>query len=212
VRVELSVRDLLLASWPVTPESAGRVLPAGLEPVPVDGRHLVTIASFRVTHASVGRLPGPRFSQLNVRVYTSWKDEPAVYFLRSLVTPPGLGGVLLGARYAPARIRVRSGRLDAPGHGVALGYRPEGPGEPQALGRHELGLFASGARLRAFRIRRGPADWRRAAPLDPIRADLLVALGFELAEPPELLYAERASFSAAPPRRIASASTSSSSA
>jgi Uncharacterized conserved protein (COG2071) len=205
VRAHLAVRDLLLASWTTGEAAVARVLPPGLEPAEIEGRHLVTVASFRVTHGRLGRLPIVPFSQLNVRVYATFRTEPAVYFVLARVTLPGLPGALFGAPYRPAVLRVRPGRLRAPGLGLALDYAPGDEGQPGLLGRHELGLFESGAGLGAFRIVRGEARWRRAAPTGEPRTELLAALGFEPTEPPALLYAEHASFdSTAPPERLAS--------
>ena len=139
----------------------GRVAPPGMQPVEVDGRHVVSVVSFRVRRGRVGRSPVLPFSQLNVRTYVTWKDEPAVLFLASRVTPGGLPGLLFGAPYRSARLRVKPGRLRAPGLGVDIRYRPGGPADPGELGRHELGIFESGD-LKAIRIQRGPAEWQSA--------------------------------------------------
>ena len=208
MRIELAVRDLLLATWPVAVEAVARALPQGLEPAPVDGRHVATIASFRVERGRAGRTPAPPFSQLNLRVYTEWEGEPAVFFLLTSVTGGGLPGVFLGAPYRAARIRVRPGRLVARGLGVSVSYRPDGSGEPGALGRHELGLFRRPGGLGSFRIVRGAAEWKRAEVEEPVTADLLVARGLDPTGPPDLLYSERASFSADRPARIVSTKSS----
>jgi Uncharacterized conserved protein (COG2071) len=203
VLLSLAVRDLLIASWEADRDAVARVLPPGLEPAEIDGKHLVSIVAYRVDNGRVGRLPVPRFSQLNVRVYTRHRGEPAVFFVSARVTPFGLGGALFGAPYRPARLRFRRGRADAPGLGVSIRYLTAGPGHPRALGGHELGIFEA-AGLRSFRIRRGEALWEDAVPAEPARADLLLALGFELREEPALLYAERASFEAElPPQKLA---------
>jgi hypothetical protein len=204
VLLSARVRDLLLASWETDAERVARALPGGLEPAAVDGRHLVTLAAFRWEGGRLGRVPVPPFTQLNVRVYVEWAGEPAVFFLTARVTPPGLGGALFGAPYRPARLRVRPGLVAAPGLGVSLSYEPRDPDPagPGALARHELGLFEA-AGLRGFRIRRAPADWQEAEPTGAIRADPLLALGFELDRPPSLLCAARTSFEVElPPRRL----------
>ncbi|MGH2995641.1 MAG: DUF2071 domain-containing protein, partial [Gaiellaceae bacterium] len=181
----VNVRDLVLASWETDAERVARTLPPGLEPAEVDGRHLVTLAALRYQGGRLGRLPVPPFSQLNVRAYVEWEGEPAVVFLMTRVTAPGMGGALLGAPYRPARLRVRPGSVQAPGLGVSVPYERKGPrgSGPGALGRHELGIFEA-AGLRAVRIRRGQAEWEDAAPAGPVRADPLLALGFDVSGRP----------------------------
>jgi hypothetical protein len=202
VRLSLQVRDLLLASWTADPGQIGRILPPGLSPAEVEGRHLVSLAAFRCAGGRLGVIPVPPFSQLNLRAYAKHEGETAVVFLGTRVTWPGMGGALFGAPYRPARIRVRPGSVEARGLGVLLGYELTGSVNPGPLAEHRLGLFEA-AGLRAFRIHRGAASWQAAEPLGEVRADPLVALGFDLGGRPELLYAERASFEAElPPRRV----------
>jgi uncharacterized protein DUF2071 len=198
----LRVRDLLIASWETDRPAVERALPAGMEPADLDGRYLVSLVAFRVLGGRLGRLPVLPYSQLNARTYVTWRGEPAVFFLGSRVTSLGLPGRILGAPFRQARLRVAAGSVQAPGLGLSLVYRMEEPAETGLLGRHELGLFESRG-LRALRIKRGTAEWRRAVVTEPARADILLALGFELGGEPELLYAERASFEAqGPPRRL----------
>jgi hypothetical protein len=198
------VRDLVLASWETDAERVARVLPAGLEPATVDGRHLVTIAALRWNGGRLGLLPVPHFSQVNVRVYARHRRETAVVFLALRVTPLGMGGALLGFPVRPLRARVREGSVEAKAFGVELRYERRGPAPPSELGSHEMGLFEA-AGLRELRIRRGEASWERAEPVGPVRADPLRALGFEVATPPELLYAPHASFEAELPPRVTEA-------
>ncbi|HXV95267.1 MAG TPA: DUF2071 domain-containing protein [Gaiellaceae bacterium] len=197
------VRDLVLASWETDADRVARILPAGLEPAAVDGRHLVTIAALRWVGGRLGFLPVARFTQVNVRVYARRGDETAVVFLALRVTPLGMGGALFGFPVRPVRAQVREGVVSAPGFGVELQYEPRGPAAPSELGAHELGLFEA-AGLREFRVRRGEAIWERAEPVGAVRAEPLLALGFALDGPPELRYAAAASFEAElPPRRVA---------
>jgi hypothetical protein len=202
VLASLRVRDLVIASWEIDLEGIERLLPAPLEPTDVDGRFLVSLVAFRVHGGRLGRVPLIPYSQLNVRTYVRWEDEPAVFFLAARVTAGGLPGALFGAPFRHARIRIRPGRVRAPGLGISLRYRAGGLAEPGPLGRHELGLFESDG-LRAVRIRRGPSEWQRGELTEPARADFLVALGFELPGVAQLLYTERASFEAeVPPTRL----------
>jgi hypothetical protein len=202
VQARLRVRDLVIASWETSAESVRNVLPAGLEPTEVDGRLLVSIVAFHVQGGRLGRIPILPFSQLNVRTYVNWREEPAVFFLGTRVTTGGLLGRALGAPYRQARLRVGEGSVRAAGLGVSLQFRVDGPADPGPLGHHELGLFENGG-LRAFRIQRGDAEWRRAEAIEPARVDFLIALGFEPRGEPELLYAAHASFEAeVPPERV----------
>jgi uncharacterized protein YqjF (DUF2071 family) len=194
------VRDLVLASWETDAERVARILPGGLEPATVDGRHLVTIAALRWDGGRLGRVPVPPFSQLNVRAYARHRGEVAVVFLAFRVTPFGMGGALLGLPVRLARVRVRAGEVASSGFGVELRYERRGPAEPSELGTHEVGLIEA-AGLREFRVRRGEAAWEDAVAVGPVRADPLAALGFELEGPPEIRYAARASFEAELPLR-----------
>jgi hypothetical protein len=203
VLLRVDVRDLVIASWPTSQEAVARTLPPGLAPAEVAGRQLVSVVALRYGGGRLGPFPVLPFSQLNLRVYVTWRDEPAVFFLAARVTPAGLGGILFGAPYRPARLRFRPGLVEAPGLGLSLPYRVNGAGDPGPLGAHELGIFEA-AGLRAFRIRRGEARWQRADPDGPVQAELLPAHGFDVSGEPELYYAERASFEAdVPPRRLA---------
>jgi hypothetical protein len=201
VRIRLDVQNLLLASWETTQEAVESVAPPGVEPAEVDGRYLVSLVSFHVRGGRVGRSPVLPFSQLNVRTYAAWKGEPAVLFLASRVTLAGLPGLLLGAPYRSARLRIRTGELHAPGLGVEVGYRLAGPADPGGLGRHELGIFESGG-LKAIRIEREPAEWRSAEVVAPATAHLLLGYGFTPRGEPQLLYTAETSFRTGPAKRL----------
>ena len=202
MRIHLDVENLLIASWKTTREAVERVTPPGIQPAEVDGHHVVSVVSFRVRRGHVGRSPILPFSQLNVRTYVTWGDEPAVLFLASRVTPGGLPGLLFGAPYRSARLRVKSGRLRAPGLGVDIRYRPDDPADPGELGRHELGIFESGD-LKAIRIRRGNAEWQSAVLTAPATAHALLGYGFSPVGEPELVYTSKTSFETEPAKKLA---------
>jgi hypothetical protein len=200
VRLRLTVRQLVVASWPVVPEAVSRVAPAGLAPARVDGDFLASLVALRFGGGRLGPLPVPPFSQLNLRTYVEADGEPAVLFLRSYVTPGGLPGILLGAPFRPARIRMREDAVRAPAAGVSLTLRLGAQTDPGDLGRHELGLYEA-AGLKRFRIERGPADWRAATPAGEQRADGLLALGFDVTGPPRIAVAGETWFETdVPPR------------
>jgi Uncharacterized conserved protein (COG2071) len=200
VQASLRVRDLLIASWETGEDDLRAVLPRELEPTPLGGRFLVSLVAFRVEGGRAGRYPVPPYSQLNVRAYVSREGEPAVFFVASRVTAGGLPAVLLGAPFRYGRVRVREGSVSAPGRGVGIRYRPAEPTDPGIFGEHELGLFENEG-LRELRIERGETAWQRAELLEPARADFLVALGFQLHDEPELLFAARSAFGFEVPSR-----------
>lgn len=202
MRIRLDVENLLLASWQTSRESVQRVAPPGMQPAEVDGRHVVSVVSFRVRRGRVGRSPVLPFSQLNVRTYVTWKDEPAVLFLASRVTPAGLPGLLVGAPYRSARLRVKPGQVRAPGLGVDIRYRPGGTADPGELGRHELGIFQSGG-LKAIRIERALAEWQSAELAAPATAHVLLGYGFTPAAEPQLVYTAKTSFETEPAKQLA---------
>jgi Uncharacterized conserved protein (COG2071) len=201
VRIRLDVQNLLIASWETDRDAVARVAPPGAEPVEVDGRYLVSVVSFHVRRGRVGRAPVLPFSQLNVRTYVTWKDEPAVLFLASRVTLAGLPGLLFGAPYRSARLKARPGHLRAPGLGVEIRYHPGGAADPGELGRHELGIYESGG-LRAIRIERGPAEWHSAELAAPTTAHLLLGFGFASSGEPELVYTPETSFQTEPAKPL----------
>jgi len=200
MRLTVNIHHMLVASWRVGAEDVARVLPPGLEPAETNGGHVVSAVFLRYSHGHLGLLPAPPFAGLNIRVYTSWEGERAAYFLDARVTPPGK----LAALFLPVRTaHLRVGRGRAEGLGLDFRYEVDGPADPGDLGRLELGLFPA-AGLKLLRVRRGPADWRRATLLEPARIDPILALGFDVREPIELLYVAEASLEAdLPPHRVA---------
>jgi hypothetical protein len=184
VRVSFRTRDLVVVSWPIAREDAERLLPRSLEPATVDGRYLISVVAMR----HEGRL---RYGQINIRTYVEHEGEQAVYFLVTRVTVPGLVGVLMGAPFAPSRIAVQRGLVEAPGLGISLRYEVGEETDPGPLGRHELGIFGQ-SRLKTIRIRRDPTVWRRGRLLQPVRVDPLVVYGFQPDDQADVLYSEAA--------------------
>lgn len=186
MRLSLHIRDLVVASWKIERDQAMGLLPRGLEPSPVAGDYLISLVALRYRGGGLV----PPFSQINLRTYVAGEGEEAVYFLLSRVTLPGLIGVLLGAPVGPARISVRPDLVNAPGLGVSLRYRVGDVTNSGPIGRHELGIFGR-RRLRAVRIGRGPAVWRRAEAVGAVRADPILHLGIGVEGLPTLLYASK---------------------
>lgn len=207
MRLSLAVRDLLHASWEVDRDSVVRAVPAALEPLEVNGAHVVSLFALRAQGSRFGRLPVPRFSQLKVGTHVLYRGERAVFFLRGHATPSGLGAAVFGLPYKPARLRVRKGVVEAPGVGVSLAYETGVPADPGELERAELGLM-EGVGLRAFRVRRVNVSWTTAKALGPARADLLLALGFDVGPPASAFYSGSSVLEIElPPRRVSSSSS-----
>jgi uncharacterized protein YqjF (DUF2071 family) len=202
VRLILGVGELVIASWGTDADSVARAVYPGLEPVEIGGRHRVSIAALRFTGGRLGVVPVAPFSQLNVRAYVRYEGRPAVYFLRSYVSLGGLAGAFFGAPFRAARIRMRRGRVDVPAGGFSLAYDLGQRADAGELGAHEVALFEA-AGLRAIRIERRGAEWRRATTVGASRADVLLALGFALEGEPDLAHAEGGSFALdVPPQRV----------
>src|SRR5262249_654837 len=135
-----------------------------------------------------GRL---RYGQINIRTYVQHEGGQAVYFLVTRVTVPGLVGVVMGAPFAPSRISVARGAVEAPGLGVSLRYEVGEEGDPGPIGRHEVGIYGR-SRLRTIRISRAPAVWHRGHLVPPSRVDPLVVYGVNPDLQADVLYTETA--------------------
>jgi len=201
--IGVRIGHLLIASWPAERDRLARHLPRVLEPTTVDGAYLVSLVGFRYERAGTGALPLPRLCQLNMRTYALYRDEPAVVFLRAYLTSMGFPAAVVGRPFGVVRGGVGPGSVEAPALGVRLRYQAQDPCDAGMLGRHELGIFQHRGRLHVFRIHRAPAEWRCAIPLEETVAGAVVAFGVDPRQAPNLLYAERASFTAdLPPRRL----------
>jgi hypothetical protein len=208
--VETTVRDMLLATWGVEPGRVARMLPTAVEPaLDEDGRALVSLVALRNTRVRVGRFRVPSWRQVAVRTYVEHADGDGVFLLGVRVSSAGLGGLRYGVPVRPARVRVSTGKVVAPGLGAVLRYRV---GEPSvhvpaaggvALGSHTVAYFLA-AGLRRLRSGHAPPAWRRAELLETPRLDPVLALGFDVREPDSLLYAERVAFRVElPPEQVA---------
>jgi hypothetical protein len=209
MRLETTVRNLLLATWHVP---ADRVVPAlapGVEPALAgDGTALVSLVGLRNTSVRLGGVIVPSFSQFAVRTYVTNAGRPAVFLLAVRVTTPGLGAIAFGLPVRPARISVGSGSVSAPGSGLRLRYRtigaaqrvPEAGGTP--LGVHEDALVVA-AGLRRLVSSHQPLAWEQAELVEPPLVEPVAALGFDVGEPDSLLYAASTRFSLAlPPESV----------
>ncbi len=202
-------QHLLVATWGVGVDSIARALPAGLEPARADdGRGTVSIAAYRATAVKLDGLPGPSFSQVDVRAAVVRDDDPGAFFLTLRVTPGGLGGVFLGAPYRPGWIRVREGFVRARGLGLVSTYRPLGVAEdapPFSSGparTRTIGYYAA-AGLHRVEAEHGSIGWRQAEIEGESRFEPVVALGFDVGLPESVLYAESTSIRVKlPPEKV----------
>jgi hypothetical protein len=132
-----------------------------------------------------------RYGQINIRTYVEHEGEQGVYFLVTRVTVPGLVGVLMGAPFAPSRISVARGSIEAPGLGISMRYEVGEEADPGPVGRHELGIYGR-SRLKTIRIGREPAVWHRAALAEPVRVDPLVVYGLDVGADADVVYCDAA--------------------
>lgn len=189
------MRNLVVVSWEVDPERVRIDLPPELSPaLAEDGGGLVSLAAFVNEDVRLGDTRAPSFAQLDVRTYVSGDRGPGAFVLSFRVTPPGMGGAAFGAPYRPARIRVREGSVTARGLGVSLTYRRTGePAEPPFRtgpdAMHEIGYFEA-AGTRRFHAEHEPIAWERAELTGELRAEPVLALGFDLGEPLSAVFAD----------------------
>ena len=119
MRLQMTVRDLLVATWRVPAAGVARTLPAGLEPsLDEDGKALVSLVGLRNADVRAGGWRAPSFSQLGVRTYVTLAGAPAIFLLAIRVSLAGIGGVVFGMPLRPIRLRVRAGSVVAKGAGV----------------------------------------------------------------------------------------------
>lgn len=189
------MRNLVVVSWEVDPERVRIDLPPGLTPaLAAGGGGLVSLAAFVNEDVRLGDARAPSFAQLEVRTYVSGDRGPGGFVLSFRVTPPGMGGAAFGAPFRPARIRVREGSVAARGLGVSLAYRrtrkaAEPPFRTGPDATHEIGYFEA-AGTRRFHAEHDPIAWERAELAGPLRAEPVLALGFDVAEPLSAVYAD----------------------
>jgi hypothetical protein len=201
MRVSLTARDLVLVTWAVSPATARRDLPAGVELAHAEsGEALVSLVAFRAAEVRAGSRRTPGWTQLAVRTYVRHAGEDGVFFFLQRVTLPGLGGVLFGTPVRPARIRVSDGRAVAGGLGVALRYRRTGGAADVPLaggvpiGAQQVAFYVS-AGLRRLPSPHAPPTWEPAELVDPPRTDPVLALGFDAGDPISVLAAASTRFS-----------------
>jgi hypothetical protein len=210
MELTLVARDLLLVSWEIDPDRIARALPAGVEPRVLEGGPgLVSLVAYRNDAVRLDGRRAPSFSQVNVRTYVGRDEEAAVFLLSMRVTVGGLGGVLFGAPYRPATMRVRPGLARARGLGLSVHYRvTDAAGDAPALGSRAAGSEAVAyywaAGLRRVPSDHDPFDWREVELEDEARVDPVLALGFDAGPPDSVLYAERTGFRVTlPPEKVA---------
>ena len=197
-----------MATWDTGLGQVKRSLPAGFEPLALDGRGLVSLVGFRAREVKLGAIPAPPYSGINLRTYVRDRDgRPAVFILQSRVTPTGMGALLLGLPVRATMISARQGSLVARGMGISFHYElteseVELPALEPAIGELELAYWKA-AGIRRLSTRHAPVSWREAAATQPSTLDPVLAHGFDVKQPRWLHYAERAEFELTlPPRKI----------
>jgi hypothetical protein len=211
MRLQTTVRDLVVATWRVPAASVAPALPGGVElALGDDGKALVSLVGLRNADVRLGARRAPSFSQLNVRTYVTLAGAPALFLLAIRVSLVGVGGIAFGMPLRPIRLRVSAGSVVAKGAGVRLRYRAIGEARAvpaaggTALGVHDVALLVS-AGLRRLASSHEPFAWQEAELLEPALAEPVLALGFDVGEPDSLLYAAATRFSLdLPPGRVGS--------
>ena len=191
-------RDFFVATWEVDPEAVARALPDGLEPALSDrGGGLVAVAAYRNVSVRLDGRRTPSFSQVDVRAAVLRDGAAGVLFLSLRVTAGGLGGVLFGAPYRPSSITVREGLVRSRGLGLDFRYTPGAPAEtaPRVVGpgTETLGYYVA-AGVRRIELQHDAFDWRHADLTADVRAEPVLALGFDVGGPPRVAYAASTAF------------------
>jgi uncharacterized protein YqjF (DUF2071 family) len=151
--LSMSWRDVLVASWPVDPETVAVRLPDGLAVDTFDGRAWLSVVPFVMGDVRPLGIPaavGRTFGELNLRTYVTGDAGPGIYFF-NLDADDSVGVTLarhlfkLPYYHAEMRVERRGDAVDFRSHrthdGVAAldfdaTYRPVGapnPAEPGSL-------------------------------------------------------------------------------
>ena len=197
-----------MATWQTGLGQVKRSLPAGFEPLALDGQGLVSVVGFCAREVKLGVVPAPPYSGINLRTYVRDRDgTPAIFILQSRVTPPGMGALLLGLPVRATAITARAGSLVARGMGISFRYElgradAELPPLEPAIGELEVAYWKA-AGIRRLSTRHAPVSWRGATPTEPSTLDPVLAHGFDVQQPRWLHYAERVEFELTlPPQKI----------
>ncbi len=113
--IEMDWRHVLVASWPVAPETLAERLPPGLEPDTFEGDAYLSVVPFvmgAVRPRFVPRFVGSTFAELNLRTYVVPSDggKPGIYFYNLDASDPvgvALARRLFGLPYYRASAEVR---------------------------------------------------------------------------------------------------------
>ncbi|MFB6270926.1 MAG: YqjF family protein [Halobacterium sp.] len=205
-------RDVLVASWPVDPDTVAQRLPDGVTVDTFDGRAWLSVVPFvmgDVRPLGVPAAVGRTFGELNLRTYVTGDAGPGIYFFNldaDDTVGVTLARTLFKLPYYHAEMRVhRDGdSVDFRSHRVHEGvppldfdatYRPIGDPEPAEPGTFESFLleryrfYVEGrSTLYAGEVSHDP--WRIAHADATFRTnDLFTANGFETPDSgPHLLY------------------------
>jgi uncharacterized protein YqjF (DUF2071 family) len=155
---------LLLVHWPVPEDALRAALPAGVDPVPFEGRYWVGHDVYLGTHGRVLGVPIPAVF-----------DSSPIVTLRTIVDVRGVRGLFLLSMDLPGlliaalqrnslhvrchdasvtiaeqagEVRVACQRREGDGASLLASYRPSGPAAPPAPGSRDLFLLG-GDRLYA---------------------------------------------------------------
>lgn len=107
-------RDVLFLHWPVSIDKIKPLIPAPFKLDTFDGKAWISIILFQAKNSRLRGMPSlfsyPNFSQVNVRTYVTFDDEPGIYFL-SIDANSSLAVMLaknmLGLPYQQATIKFK---------------------------------------------------------------------------------------------------------
>jgi hypothetical protein len=195
------ISDLVLASWQLEPDELVARLPASLQPLEVDGRAHVSLASFRNRLGRLGLLPIPPYNEVDIRTYVRNEDgETGIFVFSFWVTTLGTAARPLGIPVSREPITCSQGQADAPGLDISLNYRAGGHADnlgalDAILGPHPYVYWRHGERLRRMTGSHQRVLWHQTDLLSEPRCEPLTTYRVDASAPDLLLYSPDAELS-----------------
>lgn len=195
------ISDLVLASWQLEPDELAARLPATLQPLEINGRAHVSLASFRNRLGRLGLLPIPSYNEVDIRTYVRNEDgETGVFVFSFWVTTLGTAARPLGIPVSREPITCSQGQVDAPGLDVSLSYGVGGHADnlgalDAILGPHPYAYWRHNGRLRRMTGSHRRVLWHRTELRSEPRCGPLITYRVDASAPDLVLYSPDAEFS-----------------